>query len=121
MKTAVKSVEEYLSNVPEPALSTLQKVRSTIRATLPAEAVEVISYGMPAFRHLGKGVMAYAAFAKHCSLFPMSATTIAAHAADLQNYQTSKGTIQFPVHKPLPAVLIRKLLRTRLAEITRAK
>ncbi len=70
MKTAATNVEEYLANVPEPALSTLQKVRATIRAALPAGAVETISYGMPAFKYQGKSIMAYAAFAKHVVYSP---------------------------------------------------
>jgi len=66
---APKTVHEYLARVPEPARSTLNKVRAVIRAALPAEATEIISYGIPAFR-CNRVLIWYAAFADHCSLFP---------------------------------------------------
>ena len=109
------SVENYLAAVPEPARSTLEKVRAAIRSAAPSEATEAISYGMPAFKYKG-GLVAYAAFAKHCSFFPMSGAIIESFAGELKNYKTSKGTIQFSVDKPLPAALIKKLVKARLAE-----
>ena len=121
MNAAAGTVDEYLAHVPEPARSTLQKVRATLRAALPAEAVEAISYGMPAFKYEGKGVMAYAAFTKHCSLFPMSGAVVEAFAQELATYKTSKGTIQFGIDKPLPATLLKKLVKARLADIERKK
>jgi uncharacterized protein YdhG (YjbR/CyaY superfamily) len=118
MKKA-KSVDEYLAGVPEPAHSTLQKVRAAIRSVVPKEATEAISYGMPALKYKGTLVW-YAAFAKHCSLFPGS-TVIEAFQNELKGFQTSKGTIQFPVDKPLSAALVKRLVKARLAEIERKK
>jgi uncharacterized protein YdhG (YjbR/CyaY superfamily) len=110
------TVDEYLDGVPEPARSTLNRVRSAIRSAAPPEATEVISYGMPAFRYK-KPLLGYAAFAKHCSLFPMSATVIQTLRKELEGFETSKGTIRFPVDKPPSAALVKKLVKARLAEI----
>jgi len=107
-----KTVDEYLARVQEPARSTLQKIRAAIRSAAPQEATEVISYGIPAFKH--KQVLVwYAAFADHCSFFP-TASVIAAFKNELKKYPTSKGTIQFPVDKPLPAALVKKMVKARL-------
>ncbi len=108
-------VEAYLARVPEPARSTLRTVRERIRAAAPTGATEAISYGMPAFRYNG-ALVAYAAFQNHCSFFPMSASLIDAMQEELQGYRTSKGTLQFPLDKPLPATLIRKMVKARVAE-----
>ena len=110
-----KSIDEYLAGVPEPARTTLQKLCATIRSVVPKEATEVISYGMPAFRYKGP-LLYFSAFAKHCSLFPGNASLISEFKNDLKNYQTSKGTIQFPLDKPLPAALVKKLVKARIAE-----
>jgi uncharacterized protein YdhG (YjbR/CyaY superfamily) len=114
-KGAAKSVDEYLAGVPEPAHSTLNKVRATIRAAAPREATEIISYGIPAFKH--KGVLVwYAAFADHCSLFP-TASVIEEFKKELKGFSLSKGTIQFPTDKPLPSALVRKMVKARVAQI----
>ncbi len=111
---APKSVDEYLAGVPEPARSTLNKVRSAIRSAVPPEATEAISYGMPAFKH--KGVLVwFAAFSNHCSLFP-TASVIEAFKNELKGFSTSKGTIHFPTDKPLPTALVKKLVKARIAE-----
>ncbi len=115
-----KSVDEYLARVPEPARSTLNKVRATIRSAVPPEATEAISYGMPAFKYKGP-LVAFAAFSDHCSLFPMGPSAIEAFKNELKGYQTSKGTIRFPLDKPLPAALVKKLVRARIAENERKK
>jgi uncharacterized protein YdhG (YjbR/CyaY superfamily) len=108
-------VDKYLAGVPEPARGTLEKVRATIRSVVPPEATEGISYGMPAFRY--KGVLVgYAAFATHCSFFPMSAALVESFKEDLKDYNTSKGTIRFSVDKPLPAALLKKLVKARIAQ-----
>ena len=112
---APKDVDEYLAGVPEPARTTLNKIRATIRSVVPPEATEGISYGMPAFKYKGP-LMGYAAFARHCSLFPMSGSVIEAFQDDLKGYHTSKGTIQFAMDKPLPAALVKKLVRARIAQ-----
>jgi uncharacterized protein YdhG (YjbR/CyaY superfamily) len=111
---APKSVDEYLAAVPQPARDTLHKMRATIRSIVPAEATEIISYGMPAFRHNGVLVW-FAAFSNHCSLFP-TASVIEAFKNDLKGYSASKGTIHFPADKPLPTTLIKKLVKARVAQ-----
>ena len=111
---APKTVDEYLAIVPEPARSTLVKVRATIRAAAPPEATENISYGMPMFKYKGM-LVGFAAFSKHCSLFP-GAGPIAALRDELKAFPTSKGTIQFPLDKPLPGALVKKLVKARIAE-----
>lgn len=103
-----RNVNEYLAGVPQPARSTLQKVRAAIRAAAPKGATEVISYGMPMFKYKGQ-LAGYAAFAKHCSLFPGG--IVGEFKDELEGYKTSKGTIQFAVDKPLPAALIKKLVK----------
>jgi uncharacterized protein YdhG (YjbR/CyaY superfamily) len=121
MKMAAKTgdgkadVDAYLAGVPEPARTTLEKLRATIRAAAPKEAIEEISYGIPAFRHKG-GLVAYAAFKTHCSFFPMSASMLDDFAEDIKGYRTSKGTLHFPMDKPLPAALVKKMVKARVVE-----
>ena len=112
---APETVDAYLARVPEPAHSTLQKVRAAIRSALPPDATEIISYKIPAFRH-GEIIIWFAAFTDHCSLFP-TARIIGMFQHDLKPYTLSKGTIQFPTDKPLPASLIKKMVKARLAQI----
>lgn len=114
--SAISDVEGYLARVPEPARTTLQKVRATIRSAVPKDATEILSYGMPTFRHNERNVVAYAAFKNHCSLFPLQASLIDEMKEELKAYRTSKGTLQFPVDKPLPAALLKKMVKARLAE-----
>jgi uncharacterized protein YdhG (YjbR/CyaY superfamily) len=113
-KVAPKTVDEYLAGVPEPARSTLNKVRAVIRSEVPPETTETISYGIPAFKNK-KILVWFAAFSRHCSLFP-TAAVIEEHKNELKGYPTSKGTIQFPTHKPLPTALIKKIVRARVAQ-----
>jgi uncharacterized protein YdhG (YjbR/CyaY superfamily) len=108
-------VEAYLAAVPEPGRATLEKIRAVIRSAAPKEATEAISYGMPAFKHKG-GLLAYAAFKNHCSLFPMSMAVIAQFSEELKPFQTSKGTLQFPLDKPLASALVKKLVKAKVAE-----
>jgi len=114
-----KNVDEYLADVPEPARSTLNKVRAAIRSAAPPEATETISYRIPAFKY--KEVLVwFAAFSNHCSLFP-TASVVGAFKNQLKGFSISKGTIQFPTDKPLPATLIKKLVKERVAQIERKK
>lgn len=115
MPEGLGAVEAYLAGVPEPARTTLGKIRAAIRAAAPAEATEGLSYGMPAFRYKG-ALVGYAAFKEHCSFFPMQASLIDAMKEDLAAYRTSKGTLQFAKDKPLPAALVKKMVRVRVAE-----
>jgi uncharacterized protein YdhG (YjbR/CyaY superfamily) len=108
-------VDAYLAQVPEPARTTLEKTRSMIRAAAPREATEAISYRIPSFQHKG-GLVCYAAFKNHCSFFPMNASLVEEFGEELKKYKTSKGTIQFPVDKPLPKALVAKLVKARVAQ-----
>jgi uncharacterized protein YdhG (YjbR/CyaY superfamily) len=109
------SVDEYLAAVPEPGRSTLQALRRSIRAAAPAETAEVISYGMPSFRYQG-GLVVYAAFKKHCSLFPMSTLVFKRLEKELKPYRSSTGTLQFPLDQPLSAALVKRIVKARVAE-----
>ena len=111
-------VDEYLKTIPAAKRGALQKLRAAIRAAAPG-AEEGFSYGLPAFRLDGRPLVCYGASTNHCSFFPMSPAVIRAHADELEKYETSKGTIRFPPEKPLPAALVRKLVKARIAEITR--
>jgi uncharacterized protein YdhG (YjbR/CyaY superfamily) len=117
---APQDVDEYLAGVPEPARSTLKKVRAMIRSAAPPAATETISYRIPTFKYKGP-LLGFAAFSKHCSLFPMSAAVVEAFQNELDGFSTSKGTIRFPVDKPLPAALVKKLVKARIAENERKK
>jgi uncharacterized protein YdhG (YjbR/CyaY superfamily) len=116
---APRDVDEYFAGVQEPARSTLHKMRQTIRSAVPPEATETISYRIPAFKYNGS-LLWYAAFSDHCSLFP-TAAVIAGFKKELKGFTTSKGTIQFPVDKPLPMTLIKKLVKARVAQKARKK
>ena len=111
---SASEVEDYLAKVPSEPRATLEKLRKTIKAAAP-KAVEVISYGIPTFKLNGRMLVSYAAFKEHCSFFPGSAP-IKAHEDELKSYQISKGTIRFPTSKPLPAALVKKLVKTRIEE-----
>jgi uncharacterized protein YdhG (YjbR/CyaY superfamily) len=118
-RVAPKSVDEYLAGVPEPARSTLNRIRAVIRSAVPRDATEGISYGIPAIKY--KGVLLwFAAFSNHCSLFPGS-SVIMALKNELKDYEISKGTIRFPVDKPLPATLVKKLVKARMAQMEHKK
>lgn len=108
-------VETYLAWCPEPHRTTLETLRATIRSAVPKSATEAISYGMPSFQYKG-GLVGYAAFKEHCSSFPMSGRLVEEFADELKAYKTSKGTIQFPVDKPLPAALVKKMVKARVAQ-----
>jgi uncharacterized protein YdhG (YjbR/CyaY superfamily) len=113
-KGAPKNVEEYITDVPEPARSTFNRLRAAIRSAVPPEATETISYRIPAFKH--KRVLVwFAAFSNHCSLFP-TAAVIAAFENELKGFSTSKGTIHFPTDQPLPTALIKRLVKARVAQ-----
>jgi uncharacterized protein YdhG (YjbR/CyaY superfamily) len=115
-----QTVDEYLDRVPEPARTTLDKIRAVIRSAVPAETTEVISYQIPMYKYKGM-LVGFAAFKKHCSLFPCSTTVVPAFRDELKNYETNKGTIRFPMDKPMPATLVRKIVKMRIAENDRGK
>lgn len=90
-------------------------MRAAIRSAVPREATETISYGIPAFKHHGILVW-FAAFSDHCSLFP-TAAVIEAFKKELKGFSTSKGTIHFPLERPLPVALIKKIVKNRVAQL----
>ena len=107
-------VDAYLAQVPEPARTTLEKVRAMIRAAAPADATEAISYKIPSFQYKGALVW-YAAFKRHCSFFPMDLSLLDEFGEELKKYKTSKGTIQFPVDEPLPKKLVTRIVKARVS------
>lgn len=108
-------VESYLAQVPEPARTTLERIRAMIRAAAPKDATEAISYRIPSFQYKGALVW-YAAFKNHCSFFPMDGSLAGEFADELKGCKTSKGTIQFPVDKPLSKELVTKIVKARVAQ-----
>lgn len=110
-----KTVDEYLAKVPEPAHSTLTHIRKVIRSVVPQEATEAISYGIPMFKYNGM-LIGYAAFSKHCSLFPTGSGVIEKFKKELAGYKTSRGTIQFPSDEGFPDGLLKKIVRARVRE-----
>jgi uncharacterized protein YdhG (YjbR/CyaY superfamily) len=110
-------IDDYLSNVPEPHKSELERIRQIVKQVVP-EAQETISYGMPAFKYKNKPLIYFAAFKNHMSIFPTSGPTEELKDK-LKSYKTSKGTIQFTVDKPLPESLITDILLIRQAIISK--
>ena len=111
---SIKNIDSYLAAVPQDMKPVLEKLRHTINQAAP-EAEEVISYGMPAFKYHGMLVY-FAAFKNHCSFFPASGLLIKEMATELAAYKTSKGTIQFTIDKPLPAALVKKMVKMRVKQ-----
>lgn len=113
---APKTIDEYLAALDDPKRSTLRKLRETIRSLAP-DAVETISYGMPAFKENGKVVAGFAAFANHLAYLPHSGTTLSTVENDIVGYDHTKSSLHFAVGKPLPKTLVKKLIAARRAEI----
>jgi uncharacterized protein YdhG (YjbR/CyaY superfamily) len=107
-------VDAYLAAAPEDARAALEKLRKTIKAAAP-KATEVISYQIPAYKHHGL-LVGFAALKDHCTFHIMSTAVTRAHAAELKDYKLGKASIRFAPDKPLPAALVTKLVKARLAE-----
>jgi len=114
MSAKPQTIDEYLSPLRNEKRAALEKLRRDIKSAAP-KAEECISYQIPAFRLGGRLLVAFGAAANHCAFYP-GALPIEAHKDELKAYDTSKGTIRFQAHSPLPATLVRRLVKTRIAE-----
>jgi uncharacterized protein YdhG (YjbR/CyaY superfamily) len=113
MKAKPETIDEYLAPLSNEKRAALEKLRRAIQSAAP-KAEECISYGLPAFRLNGKLLVAFGAAKNHCAFYPGS--VLEAHKDELKAYDTSKGTIRFPADSPLPAKLVRKLVKTRIEQ-----
>ncbi len=111
-----REIDQYLAALDEPKRSTLETLRQSILEVVP-EAEQCISYGMPAFKIQGKTVAGFAAFKRHLSYLPHSGSVLPALGEDLTSYEQTKGSLHFPVDKPLPKRLVRKLVTTRMRQL----
>lgn len=111
----MKEIDAILAGLPKDKRDTLQVLRKTIRAAAP-KAQEALSYGIPAFKYKDRPLVSYNAAKAHCSFYVMSPAVITAHKKDLAKYDTDTGTIRFPVGGKLPAGLVKKLVKARMAE-----
>ncbi len=112
-------MRSYFAAQPPAQRAVLKKLRDTIRAAAPG-AAENFSYGIPGFRLDDKTLVWYAAWKNHTSLYPITPGMKRANEAELEDYETSKGTVRFPLDEPLPVAFVRRLVKARVAEI-RAK
>ena len=113
---STREIDDYLAKVEAPKRATLQKLRQTIRDILP-DAEEVISYGMPGFRLNGQMIVGFAAFKNHLAYLPHSGSVFTALRDDLAGYTYTDGSLHFPIDKPLPKTLVKKLIAVRLRQI----
>jgi len=113
---SAEAVDEYLRALEEPKRGTLQTLRRTILEIVP-EAEQVISYRVPAFRVGGKTVAGFAAFKEHLSYLPFSGSILGQLGDELEGYTMTKSSLHFPVDRPLPKALVKKLIRMRLADV----
>lgn len=115
-KTDFRSVDEYIATQPVAVQAVLQQVRSAIRKALPS-AEEIISYQIPAYKMPGGAVIYFAGWKRHFSIYPATELVIATFKDELAGYRLSKGTIQLPLSKPVPAKLIGEITKLRAKEV----
>ena len=113
MQTKFKDVDSYIASFPEDVQTTLELVRNAIKSSAP-KAEEVISYNMPAYKYLGMLVY-FAGYKQHIGFYP-TASGITAFKDDLSRYKNAKGSVQFPLDKPMPLSLIKKMVKFRVKE-----
>jgi uncharacterized protein YdhG (YjbR/CyaY superfamily) len=112
-KKQINTIDEYISTFPKNIQELLQKMRQEIRRSAP-DAKEAISYQIPTFK-LNGNLVHFAAFKNHIGFFPAS-SGVSAFQKQLSPYSTSKGTVRFPIGKPIPYDLIRKIVKYRVKE-----
>ena len=114
MKTQFKTIDEYIQNYPEEVQKILEKIRQTIKEAAP-NALEAISYQMPTYKLKGKNLVHFASFKNHIGFYP-TPSGITAFKKGLSPYKQGKGSIQFPIDKPIPYELIREIVEFRVKE-----
>jgi len=119
MSAKPQTIDEYLAPLSNEQRAALEKLRRTVKSAAP-KAEECISYQLPAFRLGGRMLVAFGAWANHCAFYP-GAHPLEAHKDELKSYDTSKGSIRFQANSPLPATLVRKLVKSRIAEYATQK
>lgn len=119
-ETPRAQIASYLSALPPEARAALQKLRADIRSAAP-DAVESFSYRIPGFRLAGRPLVWCAAFKHHTSLYPITPALLRGHRIDVEGYETSKGTIRFPLGAPIPSRLVKRLVKARAAELLRGR
>jgi uncharacterized protein YdhG (YjbR/CyaY superfamily) len=113
--TPSPEIDAVLATQPDDVREALERLRRTIRAAAP-EAVEAIAYGVPAFRYRGGPLVSFGAGRSHCSFYVQSPAVMQAHAAELGDFRTSTGTVHFQPDRPIPAALVTRLVKARMAE-----
>jgi len=114
-----KDVDAFIKQSPKQTQAKLKELRKIIKGIVP-KAEEVISYKMPVYKLNGKGLAGFAGFKSHIGFYPMSGSFLTAFKEELKDYETSKGAVQFPLARPLPTALIKKLLKERARQIIAA-
>ncbi len=112
--------DAYFATLGPEARRAAKQIRALVREVVP-DAVEVFSYGVPGFRFIGMPLVWYAGFKQHVSLYPMGAAIRREHAAALKGYAVSTGTVRFPLEKPLPLPLLKKLVKSRIREVQKPR
>jgi uncharacterized protein YdhG (YjbR/CyaY superfamily) len=112
---AIATIDAYLAGLPADQRTALQALRKTIAAAAP-EAEEALSYGVPAFKCKSRPLVSYVAAKAHCSFFPMSPKVVDDHRTELTEFDLDKGTIRFQPDHPVPADLVARIVRARMAE-----
>jgi uncharacterized protein YdhG (YjbR/CyaY superfamily) len=112
-------IQAYFASLPPKARAALRRIRATVRAVAPG-AEEAFSYGIPAFKLRGRMLVWYAAFKNHCSLYPMTGPIRRKLAAELDAYETAKGTVRLPLAKAMPEGLIKKLVKARISDLSKS-